>query len=308
VGGITEPALRFLHYTMVLGLFGWTSYWLVGLRRLTSVRQDRRNVALIGAAIAAPLLSLALMLVSIAAMMGVPISSLDWAMTEAMIVGTDMGWAFLLRATLLIIGLCALLVRQQTKAAVPIAALCFAGALMTLGWSGHAAATEGGLGLFHRLNNGVHLLSAGLWLGAITWFLHLTRKAHRQPDAVPAQPLLAVMHCFAPCGVGLVTIVALTGLINSQLIFGLENSVAVLTTPYGLLLAAKVTLVGGMLAFGAYNARVTRRFSVEKDSAMADPDTALSALRRSLAGETVRAVSVTGLVAMLGTMSPMMML
>ena len=292
---------------MLLSLFGWTAYWLVKLRGLTWVRQDRRNVLLIGAAIAAPLLSLALMLASIAAMMGVPIASLDWAMTEAMIFGTDMGWAFLLRAALLIGGLYALLVRQQTNAAVPISALCFAGALMTLGWSGHAAATEGALGLFHRLNNGVHLLAAGLWLGAITWFLHLTRKAHRQSDAAPAQPLLAVLHGFAPMGVVLVTIVALTGLINSQLIFGLENSAAVLTTPYGLLLAAKVTLVGGMLAFGAHNARVTRRFSVAADSAMADPETALSALRRSLAGEIVLAVSVTGLVAVLGTMSPMAM-
>ena len=292
---------------MLLGLFGWTAYCLVGLRGLTWVRQDRGHVALIGAAIAAPTLSLTLMLVSIAAMMGVPVASLDWAMTEAMILGTDMGWAFLWRAALLIGGLCALLVRQQTKAALPIAALCFAGALIALGWSGHAAATEGGLGLFHRLNNGVHLLSAGLWLGAICWFLHLTRMAHRQPDLIPAQPLLAVMHRFAPMGVGLVTIVALTGLINSQFIFGLENSAAVLTTTYGLLLAAKVTLVGGMLALGAHNARVTRRLAVVEDGVMADPETALSALRRSLAREFVLAVSVTGLVALLGTMSPMMM-
>ncbi len=292
---------------MLLGLFGRTAYWLVGLRGLNWVQQGQGNVPLIAAAIAAPLLSLTLMLVSIAAMMGVPISALDWAMTEAMIVGTDMGWAFLLRVALLITGLCALLVRQQTNAALPIAALCFAGALMTLGWSGHAAATEGGLGLFHRLNNGVHLLSAGLWLGAICWFLHLTLKAHRQPYDVPPQPLLAVMHGFAPWGIGLVATVALTGLINSQLIFGLENSAEVLTTPYGLLLASKVTLVGGMLAFGAHNARVTRSLAVGVDGAMADAKTALSALRRSLAGEFVLAVSVTGLVAVLGTMAPMVM-
>lgn len=292
---------------MLLGLFGWTAYWLVGLRGLTWVQQGRSNVALIGAAIAAPLLSLTVMLVLIAAMMGVPIASLDWAKTEAMIVGTDMGWAFLLRVALLISGLCALLVRQQTNAAMPIAAACFGGALMTLGWSGHAAATEGGLGLLHRLNNGVHLLSAGLWLGAMSWFLHLTIKAHRQPYDVPPQPLLAVMHGFAPMGVGLVAIIALTGLINSQLIFGLDNSAEVLTTPYGLLLAAKVSLVGGMLAFGAHNARVTRRLAAMVDGATANSETALSVLRRSLAGETVLTVSVTGLVALLGTMSPMAM-
>jgi len=250
-------------------------------------------------------LSLALMLVSIAAMMGATITALDWPMTEAMVVGTDMGWAFIVRALLLVIALCALLVRPWTPAGLPVAAACFAGALMTLGWSGHAAATEGGLGLFHRLNNGVHLLAAGLWIGAISWFLHLTVAAHRLPGEVPAPLLLTAMHRFAPSGVGLVAVVAVTGLINSQLIFGLENSATVLATTYGLLLAAKVVLVGCMLALGAHNARVARRRALTDDVAIADPAAMLPTLRRSLAAELALAVSVTGLVAAFGMLSPM---
>lgn len=292
---------------MLLGLFGWTAYWLIGLRGLAWVQQDWGNVPLIGAAIAAPLLSFTLMLVSIAAMMGVPVASLDWAMTEGMIVSTDMGWAFLLRATLLIIGLCALLVRHQTKAALPIAALCFAGALLTLGWSGHAAATEGGLGLFHRMNNGVHLLSAGLWLGAIGWFLYLIAKAHRQPALVPAQRLLRAMHHFAPLGVALVGTVALTGLINAQLIFGLENGWAIMTTSYGLLLASKIALVGAMLGLAAQNARVVRQGALSDEEKTNEPPAQLTVLRRSLTGEFVLGVGVTGLVALLGMMSPVPM-
>ena len=307
MGGIAEPSLRFLHYAVLLGLFGWTAFRLIGLRGLKWVPQTRGGAVLIMAAIAAPLLSLALMQVSIAAMMGLPIKTLDWAMTEAMILGTDMGWVFLLRAALLIIGLCALLARHRTTAALPIAAACFAGALMTLGWSGHAAATEGALGMFHRLNNGVHLLSAGLWLGAIGWFLHLTVAAHRAPDHGSAPPLLAKMHGFAPLGVGLVATVALTGLINSQLIFGLENGAMVLTTTYGLLLAAKVILVGGMLAFGAHNAGIARRQALAGDSASASSTATLSTLRQSLVGEIALAVIVTALVAVLGTLSPTMM-
>ena len=307
MGELSEQVLRFAHYALLLGLFGWTAFRLMRLRRLDWVSKDEGKVALIFVAMFAPLASIALMLVSIAAMMGAPIASLDWPMTEAMIVGTDMGMAFLIRLALLLVGLCALLAMRGEKAAQLIAAICFGGALLTLSSSGHAAATEGGLGLFHRLNNGVHLLAASLWLGAMCWFLFLTVRAHRQPDFLPAYPLLHVMHAFAPLGVGLVAAAALTGMINAHLIFGLEDSAAVLTTPYGILLVAKVMLVGIMLAFGAHNASIGRREVLEQCRESSEPLIALSRLRRSLAGELTLAGGVIGLIAVLGLMSPVMM-
>ncbi len=307
MGSLAEQGLRFAHYGALLCLFGWTAFRLLKLRHLEWVPQDEGRAALTLVAISAPLLSVALMLVSIAAMMGAPIASLDWPMIEAMIIGTEMGMAFLIRLALLIVGLCALMTSRAGRPTSLIAALCFAGAMLTLSWSGHAAATEGGLGLFHRLNNGVHLLATSLWLGAIAWFLMLTVKAHRQRELIPALPLLRVMHGFAPLGVGLVAAAALTGVINAQLIFGLENSVAVLTTPYGILLIAKVLLVGMMLAFGAHNARIGRRAAVKGESDKSEPSITLSRLRRSLAGELMMAVGVIGLVAVLGMLSPMTM-
>jgi putative copper resistance protein D len=307
VGSLAEQGLRFAHYGALLCLFGWTAFRLLKLRHLEWVPQDEGRAALTLVAISAPLLSVALMLVSIAAMMGAPITSLDWPMIEAMIIGTEMGMAFLMRLALLIAGLCALLASRAGRQGTLIAAMCFAGALLTLSWSGHAAATEAGLGLLHRLNNGVHLLATSLWLGAICWFLFLTLKAHRQPDLIPALPLLRVMHGFAPLGVGLIAAAALTGVINAQLIFGLENSVAVLTTPYGILLIAKVLLVGMMLAFGAHNARIGRRAALKGESDKSEPSITLSRLRRSLAGELMMAVGVIGLVAVLGMLSPMTM-
>ncbi len=307
MASLVEQGLRLAHYGALLFLFGWTAFRLLKLRHLEWVPQDEGRAALTLVAVSAPLLSITLMLVSIAAMMGAPIASLDWPMIDAMIIGTDMGMAFLIRLALLIVGLCALLASRAGSQATLIAAMCFAVALLTLSWSGHAAATEGGLGLFHRLNNAVHLLATSLWLGAICWFLFLTLKAHRQRELIPALPLLRVMHAFAPLGVGLVAAAALTGVINAQLIFGLENSVAVLTTPYGILLIAKVLLVGIMLAFGAHNARIGRRAALKGESDKSEPSITLSRLRRSLAGELMMAVGVIGLVAVLGMLSPMTM-
>lgn len=50
------------------------------------------------------------------------------------------------------------------------------------------------------------------------------------PARLSAVSLLTVMHRFAPLGVALVAVVSITGLINAQLIFGLENSATTLKT------------------------------------------------------------------------------
>lgn len=301
----TQPALRFVNYALLLGLFGWAGFRVVGLGAADWVPpRSGRTMAIIAAALA-PFVSIGLMLASIAAMMGHPLTTLDWPMVESMTFGTDMGWAFMARTGLLVAGLVALMIGRRGGFLMP--ALCFAAALLTLGWSGHAAATEGAVGWVHRLGNGVHLLAAGLWLGAIGWFVHLSVLAQRGPGRVSALPLLTVMHRFAPLGVVLVATIALTGLLNAQLIFGLENSAATLTTTYGLLLVAKIMIVGGMLAAGAHNARVSRRSVGTNTGPQQGEPAALGSLRRSLAVELAFGIVVIGIVVILGMLSPMIM-
>ena len=300
-----QPALRFFQYLLLLGLFGWTAFRVVGLRAASRLPVRSGRTAAIIAAGLAPFVSTGLMLASIAAMMGQTIGALDWPMIEAMTLSTDMGWAFLIRTAFLIVGAMALLAGSDNLR-LSIAAICFAVALITLGWSGHAAATEGALGWAHRLSNSVHLLASGLWLGAIGWFANLSIIAHREAERVPVAPLLAAMHGFAPLGVALVATVAITGLINAQLIFGLENSAATLATSYGVLLAAKIAIVVGMLAFGAHNAWKSRSSIATSRSAALEYRAALSRLRHSLAFEMTLGIVVLGLVAILGMLSPVM--
>lgn len=247
------------------------------------------------------------MLMSIAAMMGVLVVELDQPMIEAMTMGTDIGFAFIVRTGLLIAGLAAMLALRNRRAALVFAAGCYGSALVTLGWSGHAAATEGGLGLFHRLNNGIHLMSAGLWLGAIGWFFVLTFRCCKDSDETRAQSVLKAMHAFAPMGISLVALVAVTGTVNSHLIFGLPNVAATFATPYGILLAIKLALVAAMVAFGAHHARVSRGAATAVRYGNAHPVQVLAALQRTLLAELALGLSVTGLVAVFGSMSPTMM-
>lgn len=293
------PLLRFAHYGLLLGLFGLTAFRSFGLR---SVMGHAGNPT-IGhritmSAMAALVVSIALMLVSIAAMMAQPVSEVEWTTTEAMIFSTDLGWAFLARVGFLIAAVATCTLLKRSTRGYLIATIWFGLAVATLPWSGHAAASEGLLGTAHRVNDAVHLLAAGLWLGAIGWFLYLTVAAHRRVTS--AAPLLADMHKFAPLGVFLVTVVAVTGAINAHLIFGIENSPTVVQTNYGWLLAVKILLVGIMLSFGARNAWIGKQ-----QAALDNASTNLSKLRASLGAELTLAFLVIGLMALVGMLSPM---
>lgn len=297
------PLLRFAHYTLLLGLFGITAFRCIGLRETLasqSTRQD--NGVLAVAAVVAPVLTITLMFLSIAAMMAQPVWQLEWTTIEVMVMSTSIGWAFAVRLVLLL-ATAILMVFGRTSSAVSVAALLFGLALTTLAWNGHAAATEGTLGTVHRLNDAAHLLAAGLWIGAIFWFVHLTRVARRQPHLFAPASLLSDMHRFAPLGSLLVCVVSITGIVNAQLIFGLNNSADVLKTNYGWLLVAKIALVGFMLLFAARNALLGRRLPAAPNSV--DINSTLAKLRASLAAEVTLALAVLGLVAFIGMMSPL---
>lgn len=249
------------------------------------------------------ILTVAVMISSVATMMGQPVWQVELATLEAVITGTSIGWAFLVRFALLLMAVATLNSKSIYANAASVSLFGFA--LATLPWSGHAAASEGAFAVVHKLSDSLHLLAAGLWLGAIGWFLYLTVDVHRRAAGIVPENLLADMHSFAPLGVILVGVVGITGLANAQLIFGLENSIAVSGTGYGVLLIAKVVLVGFMVAFAARNALFGRRHSNAASSRFGDTTNIMAQLRISLAAELALATIVIGLTAWIGTLSPM---
>jgi putative copper resistance protein D len=287
-----HPLLRALHYALLLGLFGATAFPPIGLR---DVSRTFAGPLLTAAAFGAPAVSLALMLVSVAAMMGQPLADLAWPTVEAIAGGTDIGRAFLMRLGLLLAA--ALLVRKHPASAAVLYGL----ALVTLPWSGHAAVGEGTLGLAHRINDAAHLLAAGLWLGAIGWFAALAFCPSHTDES--AHALLVAMRRFAPLGVLLVGLVTLTGLANGLFIVGLPTGTELFTIAYGQVLAAKLCLVGLMLLCAARHAALARRdLSSEPDGR--GYTATLITVRRSLGGELLFAAGVIAAVAWLGLLSP----
>jgi putative copper resistance protein D len=151
--------------------------------------------------------------------------------------------------------------------------------LASLGWIGHAAMDEGPARVAHELNQTIHLLSAGLWLGGLVPFT-LTRDAIRH---------------FSQMGYVAVAFIALTCAINSLLLVGSLG--AMFDTPYGRLLALKILLFLVMVIVALINRfRLAPRISQDA--------LALTVFCRTVGAEQGLGLCILAVVSVLGTWPP----
>ena len=248
-------------------------------------------------------LSFAGMAVLTANMQGIGVFAVDPARFAQMVRDTDVGTAWLARMAALFIALAAARsVAARPALSASILAIAGSIALTTLVWSGHAGASEGTAGTLHRISDAFHMIAAAVWFGAIAAFLLLMR-----PCAEPASQRLVCaarsLDQFARVGTICVLIIVATGLVNSQMIVGVQNISRSVTTPFGQLLLAKLGLFALMLALAAANRwRLSPALKVALDEA--NPGTAIRAIRKSLILEALVAAAILALVAWLGTLEP----
>lgn len=247
-------------------------------------------------------LSIAGMAALTANMHGVGLFAVDPATIWELARDTDVGGAWIWRMIALLIALIAAF-RAAKRPAVAAAMIAATGtvALASLLWSGHAGATEGVAGTIHRISDALHMIAAAVWLGAIAAFLILLGR--RGGDA-HHDLLVRSLDQFSLVGTICVLIIAATGLINGQMIIGVNDIAASLTAPYGQLLLAKLALFGLMLALAGLNRwRLTP--GLKRSLAASDPAQALAAIRRSLLLEASAGTAILALVAWLGMLEPL---
>ena len=170
--------------------------------------------------------------------------------------------------------------------------LASAALLASLGLVDHAAMQTGAEGVLHRVNDAVHLLAAGAWIGGLVPFamcLSAYERDELRKDAVQA------MTGFSFWGQLIVAGVVLTGVVNIALTSG--HPPIPPTTPYRALLVAKLLIVAVMISLAVFN-----RFILAprlKESA-----TALAALRATSAAEIALGCVVVALVSVFGLLDP----
>jgi len=299
--------IRFALYAALMLLTGLAAFPLYTFRR--GARENRLLAAmfvrfqrwLCGLGL---LVSTAGLVVLTATMHGVAPASVAPEMLRTMLVETDVGAAWLVRTVaLLVAAIAAWSFTRRRRIAATMLAVAGVAALTTLAWSGHAGATEGLTGTVHRISDALHMIAAAIWLGAIAAFLILLRP--RRHGLPPKRIALAArsLDRFGRVGTICVLVITATGLVNAQLILGLENAGRSIASTYGQLLLIKLLLFGAMLALAAANRwRLTPALTAA--SIDADSSRAAAAIRRSIAAEAAAAGTILALVAWFGTLEP----
>ncbi|HEX5319732.1 MAG TPA: copper homeostasis membrane protein CopD [Stellaceae bacterium] len=273
--------LRLIHFAAAMAAFGTAAFCLYVPGHDAAF--DRWLSRLIRAAAAVALVAaIALVPATAAEMAGSTAAGLDPATLRTVIADTAFGhvWCWHLGFA------AALLVAAIGRPGALVLALSGL-SLATLAFTGHAAMMGGLAGLGHEINQTLHLLAAGAWLGGLMPLYALLRRTS------PGDPTIseAVAH-FSQMGYAAVAIIAVTGVINSCL---LVHSFAGLTgTAYGRLLAVKIALYGIMVAIALVN-RLRLAPRLARGHAV---------LARRVLAEQALGLAILAVVSVLGTWPP----
>src|SRR6202045_4250758 len=170
-------------------------------------------------------------------------------------------------------------------------------ALASLAWVGHAAGGAGWIGFGHEMNQSVHLLAAGLWLGGLLPLGWLLGRAGRTADGFDVLAQQAVPP-FSQMGYAAVAAIAITGAVNTLMLAGSVD--ALFGTAYGQLLSLKILLYLAMVGIALRN-----RFRLTPLLSAGDM-AASGALYRSVLVEQALGLGILAAVSLLGTSAPAM--
>ncbi|MCK1789338.1 copper homeostasis membrane protein CopD [Pseudomonas violetae] len=275
---------RFLHFTVVLMLVGaWVFRPLLLGRHATTLDQPLTRLSRWLAAVAM-VSGVCWLLLITASMAGDWAAALDWPTLQRVMGNTFFGQVW--RWHLLFNGLLLALLLSPWHASLLLRLVLGGLLLATLAPVGHGAMLDGLSGQLLILNQIVHLMCVGIWLGGLMLLVMILR----QPQA---HPIAAILQRFSGVGYTLVAGLVLTGLINVRVLTG-QLWPTPLWSGFALILLIKVGLVVAMLGLALFN-----RLRIK------DCEQRIGALKISVIMEWLLGIGAVAAVSLLGTMPPM---
>jgi len=294
-------AARFLQFGPALILFGMPLFFLYGV----APERPRSKRGLKYVAAATGILSFAGAVWWVLAETAMIFSDPGQFTPDAVwtvLTGTGFGRAAFLRIILIAVAIVVPFVARSSRRVWVVQSLIGATIVASFAWTGHGVKDEGVAGFVHLVGDIVHLLAAAIWMGALLALAALLLTSIRERTG--ARDVLRGLEAFSSIGVAVVALLLLSGVINSWFLVGPSHIGQLLTSPYGLLLDAKLALFAGMLALAAANRyRFTPQLSAALPGA-GSQEISLSVLRRSIVWETALALLVLAIVSLMGTLEP----
>ena len=212
-------------------------------------------------------------------------------MVAGVLTDTAFGQVWRWRLGLILIFLLALATGRHDRwpYIAPAAALLLA----SLGLAGHAIMQTGAIGALHQVNDALHLLVAGAWVGGLVPFILCLNRF--DDPALRAEAVRATRR-YSTWGHLVVALVVLTGIGNVALT--LHFAPIPFASPYQTLLDAKIVMVAVMIATALFN----RYVLVPRLNG--DAVHAAAALKFSSVAEVAHAFVVVALVSAFGLLQP----
>ncbi|KJZ64326.1 copper homeostasis membrane protein CopD [Pseudomonas fluorescens] len=275
---------RFLHFTVVLMLFGaWVFRPLLVNgdaghldQRLTKTSRWLAAVALVT--------GVSWLLLITASMAGSWDAAFDPSTLQLVLSKTFFGqvWRWHLLLNALLVALLMTPLRSNLPLRIGLASLLLA----TLAPVGHGAMLDGLNGQLLILNQIIHLTCVGAWLGGLMLLVMILRQ--------PAEHLIkATLQRFSGVGYVLVAGLVMTGLINVRVLTG-QFWPTPLLSGFALILLIKVVLVAAMLGLALFN-----RLRIN------DCEQRPTILKTSVILEWLLGTGAVAAVSLLGTLPPM---
>ena len=295
---------RLLQFVAAIVIFGCGAFRLYGLggdattsaNALATFDAWFWRVAIVGATVVL-FSALSLMLGVTANMAGSAALTLDPDTIGKVLLGTSFGraWCWHLVFAILALGVCLAPRAGWRMPAVLVLALLL---LVSLGWVGHAVEGQGPGRYIHQINQMVHLLAAGLWLGGLLPLAWLLGRARSASGTVWISVAREVVPRFSQMGYAAVALLAATGAFNALLLVGSIH--ALVGTPYGQLLGLKILLFLAMVSVALFN----RIRLLPRLRRAPQPSATIAALIRSVLCEQGLGFAILAVVSVLGTLPP----
>jgi putative copper resistance protein D len=290
---------RAVQFISAMVVFGGAAFPLYAMtngdpQSIAAFAERLRKLLLISASVAF-LSALALVPIIGGTMAGSALAALDWKTISAVLWQTSFGriWRWHLVVTALLVAACAIR-RVRPCYRMGLAALLLA----SLGWIGHATIGAGRIGIAHQVNQSIHLLASGIWLGGLVPLAALVIRAKRSGDGKWFALMRTALPRFSGMGYAAIALVAITGIVNTIILVGSGDGLV--RTPYGRLLLVKIGL---FLLLGVF-AGVNRFVLVPRISRERAPLTGTAALMWTIIIEQVLGLAILAVVSVLGTWPP----
>ena len=308
MGADTLIGARLMQYAAASVLFGTPLFFLYGTRIPAEVKDlhrwpwERRVV--LGAVLIALIGALAWVMAETVQMSGEGADAIRPAAVWTVLSQTRFGLACLMRMVLLMLSLGACLAITCPILLWRIQVILGGAITLSFAWTGHGAAQIAKTAGVHLAGDLVHLLAAGIWIGALLPLAVLAFRAGRSGASADGTALRLGLNAFSAVGVWVVAALVLSGVVNSIFLLDLAHWRAGANSQYGKVLLAKLAVFGGMLGLAAVNRYRTSPAlddALERRSSLGP---AVHAARSALGLESLLAMLLLGAVSVLGTLAP----